>query len=74
MMLFENTDLSCHHSAKTHATQSDYHESNRTLRESQARIPSGCSKLSRLDIVDKVKGLIFGEWEGMLLLAAEWRS
>ncbi|KAI8579426.1 hypothetical protein K450DRAFT_242106 [Umbelopsis ramanniana AG] len=59
-MLFENTDLSCHHTAKTHATQSDFPESNRTLRESQARIPSGCSKLSRLDIVDKVKGLIFG--------------
>ncbi|KAG2179634.1 hypothetical protein INT44_006482 [Umbelopsis vinacea] len=57
-MLFENTDPSCHSTAKTHATQSDYTE--RTLRESQARIPSGCSKLNRLEIVDKVKGLIFG--------------
>ncbi|CAM0138494.1 hypothetical protein VKS41_007109 [Umbelopsis sp. WA50703] len=32
----------------------------RALRDSQTRIPSGCSKLSRQDIVDKVKGLIFG--------------
>jgi hypothetical protein len=57
MMLFENTDLSCHVRPNTHTNMPD-----RMLRESQTRMPSGCSKLNRQEIIDKVKGLIFGEW------------
>jgi hypothetical protein len=64
MMLFEHTDLSCHYQPKTHASLPEH---NRMMRDSQTRIPSGCTKLSRPEIIDKVKGLIFGESRKALL-------